>query len=81
MNPGLLAQNAEWIGILFPEAESKRSSLNVWKTHMFSSGHTEFEESVGLTSVDEHQAAEDLNWLLRIQVGVGGKNIWSSAHR
>ena len=38
-------------------------------------------KSVGLTSVDEHQAAEDLNQLLRIQVGVGGKNIWSSAHR
>lgn len=81
MNPGLLAQKAEWIGTLFPEAESKRSSLNVCKTHMFSLGHAEFEESVGLTSVDEHLAGEDLNQLLRIQVGVGGRSIWSSAHR
>ena len=56
MNPGLLAQEAEWMGTLFPEAESRTSGLEVWKTQVLSLGHAEFEVSAGLTSVDDHLA-------------------------
>lgn len=44
------------MGTLFPEAESRTSGLDVWKTHVFSLGHAGFEVCAGLTSVDDHLA-------------------------